>query len=344
MTDFRQPFGFEDALRAPVRPTKARLTPGILGRGAGGRGSTPRQTLARVVRRAPEVMVKITGKTQDGGHLSRHLDYISRNGRLHLEGPDGERLIGRAEVRSVAEDWTAELAAESSRRRGGAVSMSIVLSMPTGTQPYRMEDASRAFAVAVFGGRFPYVFALHDEERHPHVHLTVRMSGHDGQRLNPRKADLQAWRETFAEALRARGVQAEATPRRARGVVRKAESTAVRKIKDRFAVGGPMPDVLASAYRAAARGEGEGAAWETQVLARQRLIRRAYVAEALALARSDDPRARELGKVVEAFVRGLPKPQTQRMRLGDEIDAARQRRNSEIEKPPPGPPAKGRSR
>src|SRR5690606_1223097 len=130
-------------------------------------------TLARVMRCVPEAMVKITGKTADAGHLARHLDYISRNGRLPLEGPDGERLAGRVEVRTLADDWAGELSAEPLRRQGG-VSMSIVLSMPAGTVPFRVEDASRAFAGQVFGERFAWVFVLHDEDRHPHVHLTVR--------------------------------------------------------------------------------------------------------------------------------------------------------------------------
>ena len=49
-----------------------------------------------------DVMVKITGRTRDGGHLGCHLDYISRNGALALEGPDGERLRGRDAVRESA--------------------------------------------------------------------------------------------------------------------------------------------------------------------------------------------------------------------------------------------------
>jgi hypothetical protein len=221
--------------------------------------------------------------------------------------------------------------------------MSIVLSMPAGTEPFRVEDASRAFAERVFGERFAYVFVLHDEDRHPHVHLTVRMSGRGGARLNPRKADLQGWREVFAEALRERGVEAEATPRRARGVVRKAERTPVRKARERFEAGtGAMPRVLAGALREAARGEGGGAAWEHQAIERQRLVRRAYVAEALALVRSNDPHERELGRSVEAFVRGLSKPETRRMRLRDEIAAARDRADGGVERSGPGP--RGRSR
>lgn len=343
MTDFVPPVGFEDALRPPVRPARARITRPVLGAPGAGGGEGARATLARVARRAPEAMVKVTGKTHGAGHLARHLDYISRNGRLPLEGPDGERLAGRGEVRALAGDWAAELVAEPLRRRG-AVSMSIVLSMPAGTDPFRVEDASRAFAGRVFGERFAYVLVLHDEGRHPHVHLTVRMSGRGGARLNPRKADLQEWREVFAEALRERGVEAEATPRRARGVVRKAERTPVRKARERFEAGaGPMPRVLAGALREAARGEGEGASWERRAVERQRLIRRAYVAEALALARSNDPGERELGRSVEAFVRSLPRPETRRMRLRDEVEADRGRGGGGATRSP-GPGSRGRSR
>lgn len=343
MTDFRQPFGFEEALRPPVRPSRARITRPVLGGLKPAGGCAVREALDRVARRVPEAMVKITGKTRDAGHLARHLDYISRNGRLPLEGADGERLAGRGEVRALADDWAVELSAEPLRRRG-AVSMSIVLSMPAGTEPFRVEDASRAFAERVFGERFAYVFVLHDEDRHPHVHLTVRMSGRDGARLNPRKADLQRWREVFAEALRERGVEVEATPRRARGVVQKAERTPVRKARERFEAGaGPMPQVLARALRDAARGVDEGASWERQAIERQRLVRRAYVAEALALSRSGDPQERELGRSVEAFVRSLPKPETRRMRLRDEIAAVRDRAIGGVtQSPKPG--SRGRSR
>lgn len=95
MTDFRVPVGFEDALRPPVRMRRARLAPAVLRVGRGGEAGVARAKLERMVRRVPEVMVKITGRTRDGGHLQRHLDYITRNGKLVLEGTDGERLVGR---------------------------------------------------------------------------------------------------------------------------------------------------------------------------------------------------------------------------------------------------------
>lgn len=311
MSDFRTPLGFEEALRPPVDVRRARVTPGVLSQRAAGEGA--RAQLMRVARRVPEVMVKITGRTHDAGHLQRHLDYISRNGKLVLEGPDGERLEGRAAVRTLAEDWAAELAAEPGRRRDAPVSLSLVLSMPAGTDPVRVRDSARAFALTTFGERFPWVFALHTDDRHPHVHLTVRMLGRQGERLNPRKADLQAWREGFARALRARGVEAEATPRRARGVVRKPERIAVRKLRERYVAGdGPIPRILAGAAAQASRAGQDAEPWRDAVRERQLKIRRALVAEAIELARSEKAGDRATAEVLEHFVRTMPAVETQR--------------------------------
>ena len=312
MSDFRVPSGFEDALRPPVRVRRARLARAVL-RVTGGKGTEPAVArLQRVARRVPEVMVKITGRTRDGGHLQRHLEYITRNGKLVLEGGDGELLLGRAAVRTLAEDWRAELDVLPSRR-DTPVSLSIVLSMPAGVDAGRVHDASRAFADAMFGERHPYVFALHTDDRHPHVHLTVRALGRDGERLNPRKADLQLWRETFAAALRARDVEAEATPRRARGVVRKSERTPVRKMRERFERGdGPMPKTLKGALENAARPPSGTPPWEVRLRERQAQIRKTLVIEALRLQASKSEAARSLGRDLETFVRTLPPVASQR--------------------------------
>jgi hypothetical protein len=342
LSDLRIPVGFEEALRPPVDVRRARLTPAVLGKPSSAPSGGARGQLMRVVRGAPEVMVKITGRTRDGGHLGRHLDYISRNGALVLEGEDGERLAGRDAVRALAEDWAAELAMEPGRRKDSPVSLSVVLSMPAGTEPHRLHDAARAFAAATFGGRFPYVFALHDEGRHPHVHLTVRMLGRDGERLNPRKADLQAWRQEFARTLRDRGVEAEATPRRARGVVRKADPIAIRKLRDRFTAGqADMPRVLASAWREAVEGSGVPPPWRQAIRSRQLAVRRAFVAEAVALQKSGDPEDRRFGAAIERFVRTLPLAETREDLLRRRIEAARDRTLYEQDS---GPPTRGRAR
>jgi type IV secretory pathway VirD2 relaxase len=152
----------------------------------------------------------------------------------------------------------------------------------------------------------------------------VRRLGRDGERLNPRKADLQAWREGFARALRDRSVEAEATPRRTRGVSRKAERIPVRKMRERFAAGqGPLPEVLAVAYRAAlTKGERE-APWLEAIQTRELAIRRVLVAEALRLSRSERPGDRALAALVERFVRDRPAPMTRDQALRQRWEAQR---------------------
>jgi len=310
MTDFRSTRGFEEVLRPPVDIRRARITTAVLRPSHGG-GENAVVRFARVARRTPEVMVKITGRTRDGAHLKAHLDYISRNGALALEGPDGERLQGRGPVQDLARDWAEEFVLEPGRRRDASITLSIVLSMPAGTDPVRLHDAARAFATETFGERFPYVFALHDEGRHPHVHLTVRRLGQDGERLNPRKADLQAWRERFAHALRDRSIEAEATPRRTRGVTRKAERTPIRKMRERFVAGrGDLPKTLAAAYREALQDGGGQGPWAEAIRTRELAVRRVLVAEALRLAKSERPEDRALSLLVERFVRDRSAPQT----------------------------------
>jgi len=335
MSDFRSPSGFEEALRPPVRGRRARITIPVLKPHRSGGGDTAAARFDRVARRVPEVMVKITGRTRDGAHLRAHLTYISRNGALALEGPDGERL-DRTGVRDLADDWATELAMEPRRRRDAPVSLSVVLSMPARTDAGRLHDAARAFAGEMFGERFPYVFALHDEGRHPHVHLTVRMLGRDGERLNPRKADLQLWRERFAHALRDRSIEAEATPRRARGVTRKAERTPVRKLRERFEAGqGPAPRVLQDAVRDATEKDPGAAPWLAALRARRERIVRALSAEAVRLglsAKADNRRTAE--KVVD-FLKALPPVETRR-------DAIRRRLG--IPERERRPPDDGRSR
>jgi hypothetical protein len=58
---------------------------------------------------------------------------------------------------------------------------------------------------------------LHTDQAHPHVHLIVKAEDERGQRLRIDKAKLRAWRERFAEALRDRGIEANASTRFERG-------------------------------------------------------------------------------------------------------------------------------
>lgn len=179
-----------------------------------------RARLKGIVRKTPEVMVKVSGGGKGMRAIKAHMDYISRNGDVVLENEVGEIFHGKEAVRDLRDDWKFGqygIPEESQRKEA----FNIVLSMPPGTDRKSVTDAAREFAKSEFGGNFHYVFATHDDEKHPHVHLCVNAQGIDGTRLNPRKADLQRWREGFAEALREHGIEANATPRLVRGARRR---------------------------------------------------------------------------------------------------------------------------
>lgn len=329
MSDFQTVRGFDDVWRPPVRPRAVR-TPTTLRTGAKGAGQSARARLTRIASRAPEVMVKVTSRTRDGAHLRAHLDYISRNGQLELEGSDGAVVAGKREVAELARDWATAAEADTHRRANSPVSLSVVLSMPAGTNEIALRDAARAFAIETFADQHDYVFTLHTDTPRPHVHLSVCARGRDGERLNPKKADLETWRQTFAQALRDRGVEAEATPRRARGITRKAERAPLRKIRERHEAGlGEPAQVRRSAYHEAAKAAfGAGAerpVWESCIVARQASVRGLYLAQVKVLGRSADPADQALGAKVEAFVRSMPAPDSQRLALARELRAASER-------------------
>lgn len=331
MSDFQTVRGFEDVWRPPVRPRQVTPTP-ILG--TSGSKLDTRARLIRLVNRAPEVMVKVTGRTRDPGHLRAHLDYISRNGELELEARDGALVVGRAEVHELASAWAVEQLADRRTRADAPFSHSVVLSMPAGTNPIALRDAARAFAMDVFAGGHDYVFTLHTDTPRPHVHLSICSRGDAGHRLNPKKADLERWRQVFAEKLRERGVDAEATPRRARGITRKAERTPIRKMRDRHEAGqGEIAAVRRSAYRDAARAAFQGdtarRTWERKAADRQGSIRSVYLAQARLLQASTDPLDRQLGGKVEAFVRAMSQPDSQRLALARELRSHAERQHAE---------------
>lgn len=174
---------------------------------------------ATVARRAPQVMVKVTGGGRGMGAIAAHLRYISKGGRLSFEDDRCIKREGREALHDLVEQWRfgGERIPEISHRREA---FNIMLSMPAGTPPEIVHRAAREFAQAELAGH-RYVMVLHTHQANPHVHLSVRASGREGQRLNPRKADLHRWRETFAERLRGWGIEAEASPQATRGVTRR---------------------------------------------------------------------------------------------------------------------------
>jgi hypothetical protein len=173
---------------------------------------------ATVLRRVPQVMVKVTGGGRGMKAIVAHFRYISKNGRLEIEDENSQKIRGKDALRELVDDWRygGSLIEDVSERREA---FNIMLSMPRGTDPLTVQWAAREFARSELADH-KYVMVLHDHQANPHVHISVRAESKHGRRLNPRKTDLHRWRETFAEKLRERGVEAEATRQATRGVSR----------------------------------------------------------------------------------------------------------------------------
>lgn len=162
-------------------------------------------------RRSPEVIVKVSGFTHGERHLHAHLAYISRKGKIEIENEEGFFYQDPEAIHDLGKLWASEIDAGNPPKTNRRDTVRVVLSMPPGTDPEGVLRATRTFAQDTFKNH-AYVFALHTDEAHPHVHLTIQMRGFDGERLNPRKKDLQIWRERFAAHLLEEGVDCVATP------------------------------------------------------------------------------------------------------------------------------------
>jgi type IV secretion system T-DNA border endonuclease VirD2 len=267
-------------------------------------GPTARAKLARIVRKAPEVVVKVTGRQRGGVHVKAHLEYIGRKGELDIETRDGEILTNKEDIAERAAEWSDSL---QWRSRPTVSSVSLVFSMPEGTDPDKVLGAVRALAHAELSDNHDYVLALHTDTPRPHVHLTVQAEGLDRTRFNPRPVKLNRFRERFARELRARGVAAEATPRRARGKGVAGSSMALVKIRARLRTEGSNQftdsDMRTNEQAVAvALGQATLPSFIARGTARWREIRAAYSQAAAALDATGQADDRELASDVRGFL------------------------------------------
>jgi hypothetical protein len=157
------------------RVVKVKPQPKLNGGAARQRAAAIRERIeATVVRRAPQVMVKVTGGGRGMKAIAAHFRYIGKNGRLKTEDERGETMCGEDALRGLANDWRfgGSLIEDMSDRREA---FKIVLSMPRGTDALNMQWAARKFAKAELADR-KVVMLPHDHQANPHAHIGVRAS------------------------------------------------------------------------------------------------------------------------------------------------------------------------
>ena len=243
---------------------------------------------ATVLRRAPQVMVKVTGGGRGMAAIAAHFRYIAKAGRLPFEDDRGVEREGKDALRDLADQWRhgGSRIDETSPRREA---FNIMLSMPAGTDPLIVMKAAREFAQTELADH-RYVMVLHEHQANPHVHLSVRAESKHGKRLNPRKADLHRWRETFADKLRGWGVEAEATRQATRGEQRRYATLWQVKAAQEGRLHKPHAESKSSD--------------KAKVNRTQAMLAWAHITQALA--GSDQPEDRRLAEAIARHVRQMP--------------------------------------
>ena len=119
------------------------------------RATIIRHRIEAMIRRAPQVMVKVTGGGRGMKAIAAHFRYITRNGRLEIEDDRGAVEHGKEALHDIERQW----------RLGGAYipdigqrreAFNVMLSMPRGTDPESVLFAAREFAelTELFDGFF----------------------------------------------------------------------------------------------------------------------------------------------------------------------------------------------
>ncbi len=303
-----------------------------------GRGAPPRTVNAsalsvaeriRVARGLPQAIVKITSYARGTDACGRHWTYISRKGTLALESETGELLRDREEQRSLLEAWSVSF----DKRTNARDQVNVVVSAPKGTPPEAVHKAAREFGKEAFPNQ-RYVFVLHEDKGHPHVHFAVALRGKD-KKLDPRLKDLHRWRELWAKAARAQGIEMACSPRAARGAGRRRPPSKIYHLQHRGITSertkGAVKETVA---------QPADTVWEQYVKERNQAERMAYrqsAADLRAAAKTASPAARvkldAAAADLERFVASLPIAKTRRQQIREAI-TTHHREKSSLKKEP----------
>ncbi|CAD7740868.1 hypothetical protein LMG31884_46990 (plasmid) [Xanthomonas hydrangeae] len=361
---------------------------------------------ARIAARNPEVMVKVSSCSRGENQLREHLNYITRNGKLVADTPNGE-VAGRDEVARTAQQWwhnngeaagqrrapaheiviaTFSISAGADRDKlvanardeiadsmergmrwrlseqptqsanvmklrlvlpldadvelgknaldrflvrsvgwdhdgrfdevqtGSKESVNLVLSMPPGTDREKFLAGAKLFVERTFGENHDFLLAEHRDTEHPHVHVAVRSLGYDGTRLQHKKEDLREWREALAAQLRTQGLEAEASPRRTRGVVQKPKTQVIFHLDQKGASKIQRNKVEAAVREITGQVQQGKCPWEDASMKQQHAVRGAWarLADRLDAVGGEE---RGMAVAIRSFLGDMPPIETERQRM-----------------------------
>jgi hypothetical protein len=139
----------------------------------------------------------------------------AQGGERALRTETGVMVRSQDERLALVQTWRRIMQSRQTRD-----TMHLITSSKPGTNRTAFETATRAWLAESFG-RHEYIFTIHDNTAHTHVHVLVVMRTRDRfERLRTSPAVLLDWRERFAERARANGIAMFAERRIAKGLDR----------------------------------------------------------------------------------------------------------------------------
>ncbi|WP_104722727.1 MobP1 family relaxase [Helicobacter mesocricetorum] len=166
-------------------------------------------------RKNTEVVVKITSGSKNLQALSRHINYISREGNVELISNDFDRYMGEDEILEVKRIFKNEgapipLYKEGIKEKRHTINMVFSMKEHSTTPKEKLQQATITALKRMYPNNF-FVVAFHNDTDNPHCHVCLKVADKNGKRINPRKADLANLRTEFAKALNELGIEAKAT-------------------------------------------------------------------------------------------------------------------------------------
>lgn len=173
-------------------------------------------------RKNTEVVVKITSGSKNSQALSKHLDYISRDGNVELITNDFDRYAGEDEILEVKRIFKNEgapipLYKEGAKEKRHTINMVFSMKEHSTTPKEKLQQAVITTLKRMYPNNF-FIVAFHNDTDNPHCHVCLKVADKNGKRINPKKADLANLRAEFAKALNELGVEAKATNKKQREV------------------------------------------------------------------------------------------------------------------------------
>ncbi|MBK3501321.1 relaxase/mobilization nuclease domain-containing protein (plasmid) [Campylobacter fetus] len=166
-------------------------------------------------KRNTEVVIKITSGSKHFQAISKHIDYISREGNLKILTSDLETYLGKdenLEIKSIYKNDGMPIPNFGEEKKERRHSINMVFSMRDHSNA--PENKIKEAVFKTIKSKFPdnfFVIAFHGDTDNPHCHVCLKVANSNGKRINIKKQDLANLRVDFAKNLNDLGIEATAS-------------------------------------------------------------------------------------------------------------------------------------